>query len=102
MPPSVCCAKRAELHSAAAATNASSRGNRQENDLMEYLKEDGLGNRSSREGFLKSQKTLSWVVALKFWVPLKIGKSEAASINRGASFQVRCDLRYSDRIIATK
>jgi hypothetical protein len=69
---------------------------------MEYLKEDGLGNRSSREGFLKSQKTLSWVVALKFWVPLKIGKSEAASINRGASFQVRCDLRYSDRIIATK
>jgi hypothetical protein len=44
---------------------------------MEYLKEDGLGNRSSREGFLKSQKTLGWVVALKFWVPLKIGKSEA-------------------------
>jgi hypothetical protein len=69
---------------------------------MEYLKEDGLGNRSSREGSLKSQKAFGWVVALKFWVPLKIGKSEAASISRGASFQVRCDLRYTGRIIAMK
>jgi hypothetical protein len=69
MPPSVCCAKRAELHSAAAAANISSRGSKEQNDLIEYLKENGLGNRSSHGGFLKSQKTLGWAIALKFWDP---------------------------------
>jgi hypothetical protein len=58
---------------------------------MEYLKEDGLGNRSSREGLFKSQKTLGWVVTLKFYVPQKIGKSEAdlSSARRFISGSVR-------------
>jgi hypothetical protein len=34
-----------EAHSAATATRASSRGSREEIDLMEYLKEDGLANK---------------------------------------------------------
>jgi hypothetical protein len=39
MPPSVCCAESDELHSAAAATIASSRGSKEQNERMEYLKE---------------------------------------------------------------
>jgi hypothetical protein len=71
---SVCCAKRAELHSAAAAANISSRGSKEQNDLIEYLKENGLGNRSSHGGFLKSQKTRLGN-SVKFWDPLLLKRS---------------------------
>jgi hypothetical protein len=43
IPPSVCCASRNELDSAAAATMVNSLGSREEKIRMEYLKSLGLG-----------------------------------------------------------
>src|SRR5579872_2294853 len=41
IPPSVCCASSVEPHSATTAAKASSRGNKEEYGLMEYLKKKG-------------------------------------------------------------
>jgi hypothetical protein len=53
---------------------------------MEYLKENGLGNRSSHRGFLKSQKNAQLGGSFEILGPVKRGKAKLPFSGEVASY----------------